>query len=171
VGPPELTAKATITGTGNVGGKLTCKAAFLTATSLSYTWQRDGVAIPGAATAVYVPVAVDAGHKVTCQVTGTNGMGSTDASATITVHALAHFKAGTPLIAHLGKKYSYKFAATGSPTPKVTRVSGTLPPGLKLATNGTLSGKPTHKGTYKFSLKATNGIGTPAKTTKSVTVK
>jgi hypothetical protein len=80
-------------------------------------------------------------------------------------------RAGTPPIAHVGKKYSYKYATTGSPTPKVTRVSGTLPPGLKLATNGTLSGKPTHKGTYKFTLKATNGIGTLAKANKSVAVK
>jgi alpha-tubulin suppressor-like RCC1 family protein len=172
VGPPELTAKATISGTGNVGGKLTCKAAFLTANlSVSYTWLRDAKAIPGATAATYVPVAGDAGHKATCQVTGTNGMGSTDTSATITIHAPAHFKAGTPPIAHLGKKYSFKFATTGSPTPKITRVSGTLPSGLKLATNGTLSGTPTHKGTYKFTLKATNLIGTAAKTNKSVTVK
>ncbi|MDB5910571.1 MAG: Fibronectin type domain protein, partial [Massilia sp.] len=113
----------------------------------------------------------DAGHKATCQVTGTNGMGSTDTSATITVHASAHFKASTPPIAHLGKKYSYTFATTGSPTPKITRVSGTLPPGLKLASNGTLSGTPTRKGTYKLTLSANNGIGTPAKTTKSVTVR
>jgi hypothetical protein len=41
---------------------------------------------------------------------------------------------------------------------------------LELATNGTLSGTPTHKGTYTFTLKATNGIGTPGKTKKHVTV-
>jgi hypothetical protein len=34
-----------------------------------------------------------------------------------------------------------------------------------------LSGKPTDKGTYKFTLKATNGIGTLAKANKSVAVK
>jgi hypothetical protein len=72
VGPPELTAKATIT--GNVGGT-TCKAAFVSAASVSYTWLRDGVAIPGATTATYTPVAGDAGHQVTCQVTGTNSQG------------------------------------------------------------------------------------------------
>jgi hypothetical protein len=171
VGPPELTAKATITGTRNIGATLTCKAAFLTATSIGYTWLRDGTAIPGATTATYVPVAGDAGHEATCQVTGTNGMGSTDTSATITIHDPAHFTAGTTPIAHVGKRYSYRFAATGSPTPKIARVSGALPPGLKLAANGTLSGTPTRKGTYRFILSATNGIGTPAKTTKSVTVK
>jgi hypothetical protein len=172
VGPPELTAKAKNTGNGNVGTKLTCTAAFLTATSsVSYSWLRDGVAIPGATTAIYTPVAGDAGHKATCQVTGKNGMGATTTAATITIHAPAHFNAGTPPTAHLGKEYSYTFTTTGSPTPKVTLASGTLPPGLKLATNGTLSGKPTHKGTYTFALKATNGIGAAAKANKSVTVK
>jgi hypothetical protein len=171
VGPPELAAKAAITGTGNVGAMLTCRAAFLTATSVGYTWLRDGTAIPGATAATYVPVAGDVGHKATCQVTATNSLGATDASATITIHAPAHFTAGTTPIAHVGKRYSYRFAATGSPTPKIARVSGALPPGLKLAANGTLSGTPTRKGTYRFILSATNGIGTPAKTTKSVTVK
>jgi hypothetical protein len=113
VGPPELTAKAAITGTGNVGTKLTCKAAFLAATSVSYTWLRDAKVIPGASTATYVPVAADAGHKATCQVTATNGMGSTGTSATITIHAPAYFKTGTTPIAHVGEHYSYTFTATG----------------------------------------------------------
>jgi hypothetical protein len=171
VGPPELTAKATITGTGIVGATLTCKAAFLTATSVSYTWLRDGAAIPGATTATHTPVAGDAGHQVTCQVTATNSLGSTDTtSAAITVHAPAHFTAGTTPVAVVGKHYSHRFAATGSPTPKITRYSGTLPPGLKLATDGTLSGTPSQGGTYKFTLSATNGIGTAAKAAESVVV-
>jgi alpha-tubulin suppressor-like RCC1 family protein len=37
VGPPELTAKTAITGTGKVGATLTCTAAFISATSVSYT--------------------------------------------------------------------------------------------------------------------------------------
>jgi hypothetical protein len=170
MGPPEPTAKATITGTGNVGAKLTCKVAFITATFVDYTWLRDAKTIPHATTTTYTPVAGDAGHKATCKVTATNGGGSTDTSATITIHAPAHFKVGTPPIAHLGTHYSYIFATTGSPTPKLTLASGKLPPGLKIATNGTLTGTPTHKGTYIFTLKATNGIGTPAQATKHITV-
>ncbi|HXA59498.1 MAG TPA: hypothetical protein VNW94_10085 [Streptosporangiaceae bacterium] len=170
-GPPELTTKAAITGTGNVGATLTCGAAFLTATSISYTWQRDATTIPGATTATYTPVAGDAGHQVTCQVTATNSAGSTDTSATITIHAPAHFTAGTTPIAHVGKRYSHRFAATGSPTPRIAMASGTLPPGLKLATDGTLAGTPKRKGTYRFTLSATNGIGTPAKATETVTVR
>jgi Putative Ig domain len=49
--------------------------------------------------------------------------------------------------------------------------AGTLPPGLKLATDGTLAGTPKRKGTYRFTLSATNGIGTPAKAGETVTVR
>jgi alpha-tubulin suppressor-like RCC1 family protein len=88
VGPPELTAKATITGTGKVGATLTCKATFIGATSVSYTWLLDTTTIPGATTATYTPVAAEyAGRQATCQVTGTNTLGSTGTSATISIHA------------------------------------------------------------------------------------
>jgi alpha-tubulin suppressor-like RCC1 family protein len=87
VGPPELAAKAAITGTGKVGATLTCKAAFVGATSVSYTWLLDATTIPGATTATYTPVAADAGHQATCQVTATDSRGSTSTSATISIHA------------------------------------------------------------------------------------
>jgi alpha-tubulin suppressor-like RCC1 family protein len=81
-GPLELTAKATITGTSKVGRTLTCKAGFVGATSVSYTWLLDATTIPGATTATYTPVAADAGHQATCQVTGTNSQDSISTSAT-----------------------------------------------------------------------------------------
>ncbi len=40
-----------------------------------------------------------------------------------------------------------------------------------MAADGTLSGKPTHAGTYKFTLTATNGIGSPARASERITVK
>ncbi|GAA4591704.1 hypothetical protein GCM10023194_51660 [Planotetraspora phitsanulokensis] len=171
VGPPVVTAKASISGTGAVGAKLTCKASFLAATSVKYSWMRDTTTISGATTATYTPVTGDAAHKVTCKATGTNSRGSTDTSASINGYVPAKFSTGTPPVAQTGKYFIYKFAATGTPTPKVTRASGTLPPGLKLATGGTLSGTPTKGGTYTFTLQATGGIGTPTKATKTVIVK
>jgi alpha-tubulin suppressor-like RCC1 family protein len=65
---------------------------------------------------------------------------------------------------------SHRFVAIGTPTPKVSLAAGNLPRGLKLAANGTLSGKPTRVGTYKFTLAATKGVGTPAKIVVSVKV-
>ncbi|MFD0729990.1 putative Ig domain-containing protein [Planotetraspora mira] len=90
--------------------------------------------------------------------------------ATIVVNAPARFAAATAPAAETGKYFIYQFAATGTPAPKVTLASGTLPPGLQLAPGGTLSGTPTQGGTYTFTLQATNGIGTPATTTKTVVV-
>ncbi|WP_204075392.1 RCC1 domain-containing protein [Planotetraspora phitsanulokensis] len=254
VGPPKVTAKAAITGSRIAGDKLTCKATFLAASSVKYSWSRDTTTISGATAATYTPVAGDAGHKVTCTVFGNNTYGTTSTSAAISVYARfttgtppvaqtgkyfiyrftatgysaakvtlvsgtlppgmqlatggtlsgtptragaytfilqaaggtaptargaksvvvrapAKFTSATTPVAHAGKYYIFRFPTTGSPAPKVTRASGSLPPGLKLATGGTLSGTPTRKGTYKFTLKATNGVGTPATATKTVTVR
>ncbi|MFC0550253.1 hypothetical protein ACFFHJ_05090 [Planotetraspora thailandica] len=167
VGPPGLTARVAIT--GEVGTTLNCKPAFVGATSVSYTWLWDGVAVPGATTATYTPASWDAGHQATCQVTATNGLGTTDTSATVTI-APAKLAAGSALIADIGKSYSYHFAVTGWPTPKIALVSGALPPGLKLATDGTLSGTPSQGGTYQFTLSATNGVGTAATVERRVVV-
>ncbi|GII52614.1 hypothetical protein Pth03_10030 [Planotetraspora thailandica] len=167
VGPPELTANAAIT--GDVGTTLTCQAPFVGATSVSYTWLWDGAAIPDATTATYTPPSWDAGHQATCQVTAANDLGTTDASATITI-APADLSAETAPIAEAGKYYSYRFAATGYPTPKIALVSGALPPGLALDTDGTLYGTPSQGGTYRFSLSATNGIGAVAGEEKTVVV-
>ncbi|WP_345338580.1 putative Ig domain-containing protein [Planotetraspora kaengkrachanensis] len=254
VGPPKVTAKAAISGSRIVGDKLTCKAAFLAASSVRYSWSRDAAPISGATASTYTPVTADAGHKVTCTVFGNNTYGTTSTSTstnpyarfttgtppvaqtgkyfiyrftatgysaakvtlvsgtlpsgmklapggtlsgtptkdgtytftlqatggtaptargtkTIVVHAPAKFTSVTTPVAYAGKYYIFRFPTTGSPAPTVTRASGTLPPGLKLATGGTLSGTPTRKGTYKFTLKATNGVGTPATAVKSVTVR
>jgi pimeloyl-ACP methyl ester carboxylesterase len=53
----------------------------------------------------------------------------------------------------------YEFAANGVPAPEYVLASGNLPPGVVLATNGKLEGKPTTAGEYKFSLRATNAAG------------
>ncbi len=67
---PQATsgAKATISGTPSVGSVLTASAAGLT--SPTYQWQRDGLAISGATGATYTVATADAGHTLTCIVTG-----------------------------------------------------------------------------------------------------
>ena len=62
--------------------------------------------------------------------------------------------------ATLNKAFSYKLTATGYPVPTWTKVSGTLPTGLTLASNGTLSGTATVEGDYTFTVRATNSAGT-----------
>ena len=58
----------------------------------------------------------------------------------------------------VGQPYAYRFAASGSPEPTVAQSAGTLPIGLTLAADGTLSGTPTTARTFTFSVRAENGF-------------
>jgi hypothetical protein len=74
-----------------------------------------------------------------------------------------------------GKASSFTVTTTGSPTPKLTE-SGALPPGILFHDNGngtaTISGTPpaNTSGTYKVSITASNGVGSPAVQQMSVVV-
>lgn len=76
--------------------------------------------------------------------------------------------AGIPQSATLGMPYAFTFALSGTPKPTIA-VTGSLPPGLTLSTTasfsgpaGRLSGTPTTAGTYRFTVSATNGVGSVA---------
>ena len=60
---------------------------------------------------------------------------------------------------------SFTVNATGSPTPSLNE-TGALPAGVTFVDNGdgtaTLAGKPTTDGTYPITFTATNGVGSPA---------
>ena len=60
----------------------------------------------------------------------------------------------------VGQAYSSRFVITGAPPPTVTQISGELPPGLTLASDGALTGTPTTAGSYEFTVKADNHVGT-----------
>lgn len=58
------------------------------------------------------------------------------------------------------KTYSRTLVASGGQTPYTwTVLDGTLPPGLRLSTGGVLSGKPTTRGTFTFTVKVTDVAG------------
>jgi hypothetical protein len=59
----------------------------------------------------------------------------------------------------VGQAYSSRFVITGAPPPTVIQVSGELPPGLTLSSDGTLVGTPTQAGTYEFTVEAVNPVG------------
>jgi hypothetical protein len=48
---------------------------------------------------------------------------------------------------------------SGAPPATVTQISGELPPGLTLSSDGTLVGTPTQAGTYEFTVEAVNPVG------------
>lgn len=60
----------------------------------------------------------------------------------------------------VGAAYSFAHTATGgTPAYTWTKVSGILPPGLTLASNGTLSGTPTTAGVYSWWVRVTDSLG------------
>jgi hypothetical protein len=59
--------------------------------------------------------------------------------------------------------YTVLLAASGGGSQTWVRTLGTLPAGLTLAANGTLSGTPTAAGTSNFTVQVTNGAGSATK--------
>jgi trimeric autotransporter adhesin len=68
--------------------------------------------------------------------------------------------------------YSQAIVATGNPAPSFGLISGVLPPGLSLdPATGVISGIPVAPGTWPtVVLRASNGVGTPATQTFSITI-
>ncbi|MCU1413893.1 MAG: Sortase [Microbacteriaceae bacterium] len=82
------------------------------------------------------------------------------ASASGTVVSTSASLAGTALPrAVVSRAFSTTIPVSGSPTPVVTLVSGTLPTGLSLSSNGRISGTPTRTQSTSFTVSASNGVG------------
>jgi len=97
-------------------------------------------------------------------VSSTNGV-SPDASQhfTINIYGTAPlFTSGASTVFRKGAASSYSVTASGVPDPTFTKTSGSLPSGVTLATDGTLSGTATTTGTYVFQITAANGVSPDA---------
>jgi hypothetical protein len=80
-GPPVNVRLPEVLGATGVGQTLTVDVGgWLRASSFSYVWKRDGVAISGANAATYTLTLADSGAMISCTVTATNAFG--DASET-----------------------------------------------------------------------------------------
>ncbi|WP_406871616.1 hypothetical protein WHT83_14950 [Aminobacter sp. P9b] len=89
---PANTVAPSITGTAQVGQTLTAANGTWTgreAPSLVRAWKANGVAIPGATAATYVPVVGDVGKTITVTVTATNWKGSASATSAATAAVIA----------------------------------------------------------------------------------
>ncbi|HEV3367309.1 MAG TPA: putative Ig domain-containing protein, partial [Acidimicrobiales bacterium] len=64
---------------------------------------------------------------------------------------------------------SFTVTTSGFPVPTVAE-TGALPAGVTLTSGGVLSGTPTQSGTFAVTLTATNGIGSPASQSFTLTV-
>jgi Domain of unknown function DUF11/Bacterial Ig-like domain (group 1) len=69
-----------------------------------------------------------------------------------------------------GAAYSYAYTVGGDPAATVSLASGALPPGISLADDGTLSGSSKAAGSYAFTVKATNSVGSATSTPQVIKV-
>lgn len=90
IGAPANSVAPTITGTARVGQTLTSTTGTWSG-SPTYTrqWFAAGVAIAGATSATYVPVAGDVGKAITVRVTATNDKGSVPVTSAPTAAVVA----------------------------------------------------------------------------------
>ena len=96
-------------------------------------------------------ITVESGGKLEGTPTGS---GTVKIAPTITTESLPDGEVGTA--------YSQPLIATGD-TPITWTVSGTLPAGLTLNSDGTITGTPTTEGTSTFTVTATNDVGSATK--------
>ncbi|MFN8479298.1 MAG: S8 family serine peptidase [Kouleothrix sp.] len=102
---------------------------------------------------------------------GNCGAGMLNAAAALAaLRSPAQLVEYTPPTGARGLSYQFQFVAIGAPTPTFDLQSGTLPDGLTLGANGVISGVPTALGTWDFTIRATNGVGTPATRAVQLTI-
>jgi len=109
-------------------------------------------------------------------ITASNGVGSNATqNFTLTIGQSAAITSGNSATFTVGAAGTFTVATTGFPAPSLTE-TGALPAGVTLVDNhngtATLAGTPAAGtgGTYSFSIKAHNGIGTDATQTFALTV-
>jgi hypothetical protein len=90
--PPRLVRAAHLLGNGRLGSVLSCAATITGASSIGYTWYRNGNAINGAVRAGYQLVAADRLTLVACQVTAKNAGGVTPSMSPVAFVGLLSFR-------------------------------------------------------------------------------
>lgn len=104
--------------------------------------------------------------EYTFVVTATNGIGTGPASVRSDPTQLGaaprrpSYEGGTP---RLNQAFVSDFASSGYPTPTLSVVAGSLPPGLTLAPTGRISGTPTVAGAYTFTIASINSLGSESR--------
>lgn len=88
-----------------------------------------------------------------------NVAGATTAEFALDVNAAPAITTESLPGGSVGSSYSQTIAVSGWPVPTFTVASGTLPSGLALAGDGTLSGKLSAAGSYTFTVAATSDAG------------
>lgn len=114
VSTPTNSAAPTVTGTVAVGTALTCNPGTWTQSpTYAYAWLLDGKAVSGATATSYTPTSGDAGHALSCRVTGSNDAGSAVATS------------AAVLVPSPGSTSSSSSSSSSPPPPPAPPSSGT----------------------------------------------
>jgi len=168
VSPPTITYTPSSPAAGTVGVAYSQSVAGASggATPYSYTLASGslpaGITLASNGTLSGTPTAngtFNVTVRVTDSSTGTGPFSATSGALTLTINPpTINYAPSIPLPATVGTSYSRSLAsASGGTSPYTyTIASGSLPAGLTLASNGTLSGTPTAGGTFNFTVTATD---------------
>jgi subtilisin family serine protease len=161
--PPTITTTSLPDGTVGVAYNRTLQASGGTP---GYTWSLDpgplppGLSLdPSTGTISGTPTSAGT-SSFTAKVTDSAAQSNTQAlSITVVVAPLAITTTSLPS-GTVGVSYSANLVATGGIPPYTwSRVSGKLPSGLTLSPSGTISGTPSRRGTYTFTLRVRDSGG------------
>ncbi|MBQ9566353.1 MAG: putative Ig domain-containing protein [Synergistaceae bacterium] len=161
---PTITTSSLSQGTEGMAYSATLLA------SVASTWTLDSGSLPGGLTLGsdgVISGTPTAAGTFTFTVKATSAAGNS-VTKTLSITIKQASPSGTkPVIAAnnipnipVNTDFSITFAVSAGSTPITWElIGGNLPDGLSLASNGTLSGKPTKAATYRFTLKAQNAYG------------
>jgi hypothetical protein len=131
-----------------------------------------GLALSSSGTISGTPFVAGTTTNLVVRVTDANGTARDTAPFSITLADQLTIASGPTGSATTGTGYSSAFAAAGGTAPySFALVSGSLPPGLSLATSGAISGTPTAAGSYgPFSVRVVDADGTIATADATIVV-
>jgi cyclophilin family peptidyl-prolyl cis-trans isomerase len=138
------------------------------------TYSLTAGALPGGlsvSTAGVISGTPNTAGTFTGTITSTNRAGSFPQAFSITINQAPTFTSSTPTNSGtFNTAYNFTCTASGFPAPSFSVAAGALPTGLSLSTSGVISGTPTAAGTYTGTLSASNGIGSAASQSFSITI-
>lgn len=179
--PPEITSQpSSVTASPGDTATFTAAATGFPAPAVQWEVSANGGAsfsdIAGATgtTLSFTATAAENGNQYRAVFTNSTGTATTDA-ATLSESSAPGITSGASAAFTVGSSGSFTVTTTGVPTASVSE-SGTLPSGVSFTDNGdgtgTLSGTPETGtgGTYPITFQASNGVGSPASQSFTLTV-
>jgi hypothetical protein len=171
-GGPSITSGNSTTFTVGTAGSFTVTASGSPAPTFSETGALpSGVTLSSAGALSGTPAA-GSGGSYPISITASNGVGSNSVqSFTLTVNQAPSITSATSTTFTVGTAGSFSVTASSFPAPTFSE-TGALPSGVTLSSAGVLSGTPAagSGGTYGISITASNGVGSNATQSFTLTV-